>query len=127
MSDVRSEPGTSAHDLPPLKLLYDENLSPALVRAMASVFPDSSHVRDQGLEHSDDEHLWERAKTEHFIIVSKDADFHHLSFARGAPPKVIWLDVGNCSTSRIEEVLRDNAAKIIAFHRDASASFLIIT
>jgi predicted nuclease of predicted toxin-antitoxin system len=31
-------------------------------------------------------------------LVTKDEDFHRLSVLRGAPPKVVWLRVGNCTT-----------------------------
>src|ERR1051325_3652182 len=30
--------------------------------------------------------------------------------ARGFPPKVIWLRLGNCSTAAVEQLLRRNAA-----------------
>ena len=38
--------------------------------------------------------------------VSKDEDFNTLSVIRGSPPKVIWLQLGNCTTSQVESVLR---------------------
>ena len=37
-----------------MKLLFDENLSPKLVRLLEDLFPDSVHVRDVGLKASDD-------------------------------------------------------------------------
>jgi predicted nuclease of predicted toxin-antitoxin system len=49
-----------------------------------------------------------------------------MSFLRGAPPKVIWVDVGNCSTNHIQDVIRANAVRIIAFHRDVDSAFLIL-
>ena len=33
-----------------MKLLFDENLSPQLVRLLDDLFPDSFHVRDGGLK-----------------------------------------------------------------------------
>ena len=33
-----------------MKLLYDENLSPRLVRLLEDLFPNSIHVRDVGLK-----------------------------------------------------------------------------
>jgi len=39
-------------------------------------------------------------------IVTKDADFQERSLIAGAPPKVIWIRRGNCSTSDIQTILR---------------------
>jgi hypothetical protein len=41
-----------------MKLLFDENLSPQLVRLLSDLFPDSVHVRDVGLETADDAVVW---------------------------------------------------------------------
>ncbi len=45
-----------------MKLLYDENLSPALVAQLADVYPDSAHVHDIGLGAADALSVWRRAK-----------------------------------------------------------------
>ncbi|MDX6557954.1 MAG: hypothetical protein QOF72_1003 [Blastocatellia bacterium] len=37
-----------------MKLLFDENLSPKLVRLLHDLFPDSLHVRDIALKAADD-------------------------------------------------------------------------
>lgn len=129
MSDLRSQSGTPADELPtitPIKLLFDQNLSPRLSRALADVYPGAAHVRDFSLQRADDQTVWDFAKANGFTIVSKDNDFHHLSFVRGAPPRVIWLALGNCSTAQIEDVLRTNVLRVIAFHRDPASSFLIL-
>jgi predicted nuclease of predicted toxin-antitoxin system len=78
------------------------------------------------MQQADDDVVWDFAKDNGFTIVSKDSDFHHLSFVRGAPPRVIWLDVGNCSTSQIESMLRANVVRVIAFHRDPDSAFLAL-
>lgn len=109
-----------------MKLLLDQNLSFKLARALSDLFPDSAHVRDFHLEEADDPVVWDFAKANGFAVLSKDSDFRQLSFVRGAPPKVIWLDIGNCSTKEIEDVVRHYAIRIIAFDRDPSASFLVL-
>ena len=62
-----------------MKLLFDENLSPKLVRQLADLFPDSAHVEERGLEASDDRQIWEHAALEGYCIVSEDLDFHDRS------------------------------------------------
>ena len=46
MSDLRGQPGAPAHDLSPIKLLFDQNLTHRLVPALADVYPGAAHVRD---------------------------------------------------------------------------------
>jgi predicted nuclease of predicted toxin-antitoxin system len=72
-----------------LKLLFDANLSPALVTVLGTEFPDSAHVRDVGLRSASDAEIWTYAKANEFAIVSKDTDFRERSFVEGFPPKVL--------------------------------------
>ena len=109
-----------------MKLLFDENVSFKLAEKLADVYPESAHVRSAGLTGARDHEIWDFASAEGFTIVSKDDDFRQLSILRGAPPKVIWLQVGNCSTAEIEQVLRSRYPAIEAFDRHTEASFLIV-
>lgn len=107
-----------------MKFLFDENLSPVLATRLVDLYPDSAHVRNIGLARAPDTLIWQHALDHEFVIVSKDEDFHHLSFLRGAPPKVIGLSLGNCSTDRLERLMRDRANEILTFGVDPVAAFL---
>jgi predicted nuclease of predicted toxin-antitoxin system len=109
-----------------MKLLFDHNLSHRLVRSLADTYPDSAHIRDIGLKTADDETIWNYAARHGLIIVSKDADFHQRSFVLGPPPKVIWIRLGNCRTTDIEELLRAQAEAVRTFLRDEEASFFAL-
>lgn len=109
-----------------MKLLFDQNLSHKLVRALADIFPDSIHVRDVGLKAADDGLIWDYAKGNDFIIVSKDSDFYQRSLLFGHPPKVIWIRRGNCSTIDIDNILRKHFDDIEAFNQDGYESFQIL-
>ena len=110
-----------------MKLLFDENLSHKLVRLLADLFPDSILVREVGLKAADDPIVWEYAKNNDLMIVSKDSDMHQRSFVFGYPPKVVWVRLGNCSTSDVETLLRSQFAAIKAFYEDDYASFLSLS
>jgi predicted nuclease of predicted toxin-antitoxin system len=109
-----------------MKLLFDENVSHKLIEKLSDLYPESIHVRDKGLKTSDDISIWEFAKRNHYMIVSKDEDFHHLSFVRGAPPKVIGIYLGNCRTKAVEILLRQHYEMIVAFADDVKAAFLLL-
>ena len=109
-----------------MKLLFDENLSPKLPRTLADIFPDSLHVRDVGMKATDDPIVWDYAKANDLMIVSKDADMHDLSLVFGNPPKVVWLQLGNCSTRQVEELLRRDFDVIKLFYDDEQVSLLVL-
>ena len=109
-----------------MKLLFDQNLSPRLVPKLIDLYAGSSHVRDVGLQAANDDAIWEYAAANGFAIVSKDADFHQRSFLFGHPPKVVWIRLGNCSTSQIEKLLRLRHEDLMAFENDTAAALLTL-
>ena len=109
-----------------MRLLYDENLSPKLVAALADIFPDSAHVDRIGLGGESDNDVWEYAKTHRFILVSKDSDFYDKSALYGHPPKVIWIRRGNCSNRQIQLLLRNKADSILAFAQNTELACIKI-
>jgi predicted nuclease of predicted toxin-antitoxin system len=109
-----------------LKLLFDENLAARLVNLLVDVYPESTHVDAVGLRGAPDRTLWDRARAERFVLVTKDGDFHRLSVFLGPPPKVVWLRLGNCATSEVARLLREQSAAIHAFVDDDEAAFLTI-
>ena len=110
-----------------MRLLFDQNLSPHLKYTLQDLYPQYLHVREVGLESADDVTVWEYAAEGAFTIVSKDSDFRQLSFTYGHPPKVIWIRRGNCSTSEIEQILRDRYSDLIAFYEDEQGALLALS
>jgi predicted nuclease of predicted toxin-antitoxin system len=109
-----------------MKLLFDQNLSPRLAKSLSDLFPNSDHVFPLGLDESDDTQVWEYAKQNEFTLVTKDADFGDLSILRGFPPKVIWIRRGNCKTSDIENILRDDLAAIEQLENDEQIGLITL-
>ena len=81
-------------------------------------------MRDFGLRQGNDRAIWDTARREGMIIVTRDSDFRARSFAAGHPPKVIWLNVGNCSKSAVESILRDAVERIRSFAADPATGLL---
>ena len=102
-----------------MKLLFDQNLSRKLVKHLADLFPDSSHVQFHGLAEKTDTEVWEFAKRNGFCIVTHDADFPERCRLYGPPPKVIWLRCGNAPTNTVEALLRSAEIAIRELHADA--------
>ncbi|MGI8687086.1 MAG: DUF5615 family PIN-like protein [Thermomicrobiales bacterium] len=109
-----------------MKLLFDQNLSPNLVRRLSDVFPHARHVSMVGLGSASDEAVWEYARMNAYAIVTKDADFSDLGLMRGFPPRIIWLRFGNCTTHEAEIALRAQHSAIMAMETDPTVGVLTI-
>ena len=94
-----------------MSLLFDENLSPRLIRRLEAAYPQSEHVELVGLKGQSDLEF---------------NDFRQLSFLRGHPPKVIWLSVGNAGTDAIAELLAARRERVQGFLSDPETSLLIL-
>jgi len=109
-----------------MKLLFDQNLAPSLVKHLADAYPGSAHVHHLGLGAASDLTIWEFARDSGFTLVSKDADFVELSTVFGFPPKVIWLRLGNCVTRDIAQVIRSHRLSIAALGEDETRGVLAL-
>ena len=109
-----------------VQLLLDENLSEQLLPGLAARFPGSTHVRALGMGGATDSAIWEFARQEGFLFVTKDEDFVTLSVLRGAPPKVIWLNIGNADNGRTLDLLLRQVDAIQQFASHPEAGFLAL-
>ena len=108
-----------------MKLLFDENLSPKLPRLLASQFPGSVHVRDCGLKGRPDQAVWDYARDNGFTVISKDSDFHQRSLLFGAPPKLVWLGLGNCTREQLLDLLLKHEQDIRALEAAPESVLLL--
>lgn len=96
-----------------MKLLLDENLSRRLVPFLQHDYPQSNQVVLIGMESASDKDVWQKAKDDDYVIVTRDADFQELSLVWGQPPKVIRLRTLNQSRAATLKVLIENRDVII--------------
>ena len=71
---------------------------------------------------SADASIWKFAKDNSFAIVSKDSDYSELAASKGFPPKLIWIQLGNCSTSEVESALRARLSDLNLFLENENLS-----
>ncbi len=95
-----------------MKLLLDENLSRRLVPFLQHDFPGSTQVVLLGMESASDKDVWQRAKDDGYVVVTRDADFQELSLVWGAPPQVIRLRTPNQTRAAVLKLLLDNKEAI---------------
>ncbi|MCK0161590.1 DUF5615 family PIN-like protein [Allomuricauda sp. F6463D] len=110
-----------------MKLLFDQNISFRLIKAIAPIFPQAYSVKELDLIDSSDIDIWRYAKDNHFTIITFDADFFDLNTLYGGPPKIIWLKTGNMTTTLIAQLFEDQQDLIKEFIEDEKNDFLLLS
>lgn len=84
----------------------DAHLSPAIATWITDTFGVTAlALRDLGLRDAEDPEIFEAAKAQRVIFMTKDSDFVDSVDHLGAPPQIIWLTCGNTSNARLREIL----------------------
>ena len=92
-----------------MKFLVDAQLPPRLSRWINGKGIDSRHAMDieNGLTLPDTT-LWEFARNEQEIIITKDSDFVDLALLKGSPPQIVHVQLGNVANNILIEVFDQN-------------------
>ena len=80
-----------------MNFLVDAQLPPALARWIASQGYQTAHVFDLGFHIADDPVIWERARDDDAVIITKDEDFVDRWLLSDQPVALVWIRKGNCS------------------------------
>jgi predicted nuclease of predicted toxin-antitoxin system len=88
--------------------------SPAIAAWISSEFAvDAVPVRDLGLRDAEDRDIFQAAKRENAVVMTKDGDFVLLLDRFGPPPQVLWVTCGNTSNARLKEILTNTLPKAL--------------
>lgn len=89
-----------------MTIWIDAQLSPAIATWISSTFGVTAlALRDIGLRDAEDPEIFEAAKAQGVIFMTKDSDFVDLVDRLGSPPQIIWLTCGNTSNAQLREIL----------------------
>ena len=96
-------------------LWIDAQLSPALARWIQETFQIEAYsIRDLGLREAKDLAIFNAAREDGVVVMSKDEDFRLLVERLGPPPQVLWVTCGNTSNVRLREILMKSFPVAIA-------------
>lgn len=89
-----------------MRFLIDAQLPPRLAQWLKDQKEEALHISelDNGL-FMPDIGLWNIARDEGRVIMTKDMDFFELSALHDSPPKVVIMRLGNCSNHSMIEIL----------------------
>ncbi|EKU97751.1 hypothetical protein Lepto7375DRAFT_6989 [Leptolyngbya sp. PCC 7375] len=84
----------------------DAHLSPSIATWITATFGVTAlALRDLDLREAEDLEIFEAAKAQNVVMMTKDSDFVDLIDRLGSPPQIIWLTCGNTSNARLREIL----------------------
>jgi len=97
-----------------MTIWIDAQMSPAIAAWVSSNFAVSAvAIRDLGLRDAEDKEIFQAARRENAIVMTKDNDFVLLLDRLGPPPQVIWVTCGNTSNTRLKEILTNTLPKAL--------------
>lgn len=83
----------------------DAQLTPRLAPWLKEQFGvEAIAVRDLGLREAKDREIFDAARNEGVVVITKDRDFVDLVLRFGPPPQVLWITCGNTSNARLQQV-----------------------
>ena len=81
-----------------MRIWVDAQMSPAIATWISSNYAVTAvAIRDLGLRDADDKEIFEAARQEKAVVMTKDSDFVLLLDRLGPPPQVILVTCGNTS------------------------------
>ena len=84
----------------------DAQLPPQLASWLKQTFKvDAYALRDLHLRDSEDEQIFQKARQQGIVIISKDSDFVEMVLRLGTPPQLLWVTCGNVTNRRLQNLL----------------------
>jgi predicted nuclease of predicted toxin-antitoxin system len=89
-----------------MKLWVDAQLPPTLASWLSATFSlEAVALRDLSLRDARDIEIFEAARAENAVMMTKDSDFIDLVCRLGAPPQILWLTCGNVTNRNLRQLL----------------------
>lgn len=112
-----------------MKLFFDQNVSYRILKKIDAFYSDCVHSSTVGLNGSPDIEIRSYCLENDYTIVTFDSDFYEMANLLGHPPKIIWLRMGNRTTSEIASLLikyKDQVTSFIEDHNQRNEACLEI-
>lgn len=89
-----------------MKIWVDAQLPPKLSSWLTLIFSlEAAALRDLALRDAQDIEIFEAARSENAVIMTKDSDFIDLVCRLGSPPQILWLTCGNVTNRNLQQLL----------------------
>jgi len=90
------------------------HLSPKLAEWISEEFDvHCVALRDLGLRDASDREIFDEARRQNAVIMTKDGDFVDIVLHRGSPPQIVLLTMGNTSNAELKRILTKSFSKVM--------------
>jgi predicted nuclease of predicted toxin-antitoxin system len=90
----------------PYAVWVDAQLPPALAKWLRDLGESGAvHIADLGLLQAEDPEIFEKARQEAAVVITKDNDFVQILERRGPPPVIVWVTCGNRSNPALKDLI----------------------
>jgi predicted nuclease of predicted toxin-antitoxin system len=88
-----------------MRFWIDAQLPPILAFWLKEKFGvEARNLKELGLRDAEDEDIFNNARQEGIVIVTKDGDFIELIARFGTPPQILWVTCGNVSNRNLKRI-----------------------
>ena len=97
------------------RLLIDENLPFSLGSRLGVDYIHAPQIAEQ----ASDSLLWQQARENDWVVLTRDTDFFDRLLVRGTPPKIVWVRLGNVRKNDLLRMLEDRwpaVQKLLKLH-----------
>lgn len=95
-----------------MRFIVDHQLPPAVARWLGGLGHEAEHVWRLGMGEAGDHDIWHEAVRRDAAIISKDSDFAERRARVREGPTIVWLRVGNTTTTALIHWLEQRWDKI---------------
>ncbi len=89
-----------------MKIWINAQLPPTLAQWLTETFAlEAIALRDLGLRDAQDMEIFEAARDENAVIMTKDSDFIDLVCRLGSLPQILWITCGNVTNTNLRQIL----------------------
>ncbi len=89
-----------------MKIWIDAQLPPTLANWLSATFGlEVTALRNLSLRDAQDIEIFEAARAENAVIMTKDSDFIDLVCRLGTPPQILWITCGNVTNRNLRQLL----------------------
>ena len=97
-----------------MRFILDAQLPPQLAEWLSREFVITAvAARELGLSAVADPVLFDYARAESAVVLSKDSDFVELVHRLGTPPQIVWITCGNVSNRHLRELFIATFADVL--------------
>lgn len=98
-----------------MKFWLDAQLPPSSATWISGRFAvEATALRELGLRDASDIEIFQAAKHDGLVVVTKDRDFVELVQRLGTPPQTLWLTCGNMTNRHLQHLLERTFAEACA-------------